>query len=57
MKQQQQQPKQKNKNKKNKKQRQKKIYKVTTGSAVVDFFGCIRDSADIKYESFHHSDY
>ena len=30
------------------KDRDKKIYKVITGNAIVDFFGCIRDSAIMK---------
>ena len=53
---QQQQLKQKKKRKKNEK-RDKKIYKVVTGSAVVDFFGCIRDSAIIGNTIAFNSDY
>ena len=49
MKQQQQQ--------KKKKKRDKKIYKVITGSAVVDFFGWIRDSAIIGNMRAFISDY
>ena len=49
MKQQQQQ--------KKKKKRDKKIYKVITGSAVVDFFGRIRDSTIVGNMRSFISDY
>ena len=53
MKQQQQQKKKRKKEKK----RDKKIYKVIIGSAVVDFFGQIRDSAIIGNMRAFISDY
>ena len=43
MKQQQKQKKKKDKRKKKRKKRDKKMYKLITGSAIVDFFGQIRD--------------
>ena len=55
MKQQQQQKKKKRKKKRIK--RDKKIYKVITGIAVVDFFGQIRDSAIMGNMQAFISDY
>ena len=55
MRQQQQQKKKKRKEKR--KKRDKKIYKVITGSAVVDFFGQIKDSAIIGDMEDFSSDY
>ena len=54
MKQQQQQQKKK-KEKSRDREREKKMYKVIAGSAVVDFFWQIRDSASYnrKYENFY----
>ena len=54
MKQQQQQQKKKRK-KQRETEREKKMYKVIAGSAVVDFFWQIRDSASYnrKYENFY----
>ena len=46
-----------NQKKKKRKKRDKKIYKVITGSAVVDFFGQIRDSAMIGNMRAFISDY
>ena len=48
---------QKKKKKEKRKKRDKKIYKVITSSAVVDFFGQIRDSAMIGNMRAFISDY
>ena len=53
----QQQQQKRKKRKKKRKKRDKKIYKVITGTAVVDFFGRIRDSAIIGNMRTLISDY